>query len=127
MTENLPPWPQLSYTLATSLYKQGQHKTFLTPSECGLFEKALGSYSEWIHFLDNNTDIVCFRTRAMLAEQLLLPPTKAEEEIPILDVFHSLEFDMPAMLEQRKLDYEEQQKHEELMEEKKVVKETKRR
>ncbi|KAI8880280.1 Bromodomain-containing protein [Backusella circina FSU 941] len=119
MTENNPPWPQLSYTLATSLYQQGQHKTFLTQSECDLFEKALASYSDWIHFLDNNTDLVCFRTRAMLAEQLLLPTSA--DEIPVLDVYHSLEFDMPVMLEQRRLDYEEQQKNEEVIEERKVI------
>lgn len=139
--DNLPPWPQLSFVIATQIARLDMAKSFLTMTELESFTQALLSFDTWKQFISTRDHIPAFRVRAMISEQFIpylyqhrpccrspfdlqelckaaldiqtpnspVPmPTTVEpthtDFVPLLDIYHTLEFDMAAMMEQRKLD-----------------------
>ncbi|KAI8364636.1 uncharacterized protein BYT42DRAFT_589889 [Radiomyces spectabilis] len=82
----LPPWLPLSFVLATHLYDNCLHVTFLTSSEAQYFEDAVRSYHDWVTFITcrekpasasatgtllTEAQIAAFRVRAMLSDQFI--------------------------------------------------------
>ena len=135
-------WTQLTYLLAHQVIKLDLVKSFLNIPETEAFHEALTSFESWQDFIQDNKTTT-FRVRVMLFEQFvryssdkpccqnknpkwneLLYPSSiplqqlqnyiTTDHVPLLDTYHTLEFDMTAMLEQRKLEQErqEQQPHE---------------